>query len=660
MLYGADVFLENSLGVRWFQPGKIGEVVPRHKELSVPRMAHFETPGKRQYRFLHYCLYSRQMPTKSRQLEVLDWIARQKYNVELERVKPLSLLSEFYADHGGCIPLNREYGGGHNFQRKLLPPKQYFKDHPEYYPYNAATGKRVWQRAQLCTTDPGVVKTISDKAIEYFKKHPDRKYFGIYQEDGSRQWCECENCKKLDPAGQVPGQNAVMTNRNLYLVNAVARNVRKQFPDKFICTYAYSVTMSPPDKLKPEPNVVINFCPSVEQGIVDNPYAAKWLAEWAKMPGRIWYYNYPYMDFQYNFSSLATIPQDMRYCQENGFSGARNETAEAWGLNGIHYYLASRLLWDPELDAKLLLKDYYAKFYGKAAKPMERFQNIFEQVMTKQRQALHVRFKSYPRFTPEQFREMADCLDQAKQLDSDPLVRKRLTRQKLVLEYLKLFQAALVAHRKFLDDKSAANAKTAIAAYEKIQDFLVKNRRLEIVSRYKDRIVKSQIDNINRELETALQTGKLLKKYDKISNLPLTWNFRLDPENVGEKQRWYSERISGKDWKKIKIGKHWENQGVNYDGMAWYRTAIRIPKLLAGRKIVLYFMAVDEKAWVYVNGKFAGGHYEGDIGKLWTEPFAIDITRFVKPGETCDIAVKVHDSSAAGGIWKPVYLLAEK
>ena len=70
------------------------------------------------------------------------------------------------------------------------------------------------------------------------------------------------------------------------------------------------------------------------------------------------------------------------------------------------------------------------------------------------------------------------------------------------------------------------------------------------------------------------------------------------------------------------------------------------------------FGAVDESAWVYVNGKPAGEHTFAKSND-WTAPFLIRIDSLIsweKPVQ--DITVRVEDKGGAGGIWKPVWLVS--
>ena len=95
-----------------------------------------------------------------------------------------------------------------------------------------------------------------------------------------------------------------------------------------------------------------------------------------------------------------------------------------------------------------------------------------------------------------------------------------------------------------------------------------------------------------------------------------------------------------------------------YSGPAWYRVRFRIPSSAAGRKLLLYFGAADESAWVWVNGQYAGEHDVGPEG--WNKRFAIDITKLTQPGQDNLIAVRVLDRQMAGGLWKSVTLLSPK
>jgi len=155
--------------------------------------------------------------------------------------------------------------------------------------------------------------------------------------------------------------------------------------------------------------------------------------------------------------------------------------------------------------------------------------------------------------------------------------------------------------------------------------------------------------------------GDLKEEHDFLADLPKAWKFRTDTKKVGEKERWFAPDLDLTDWRDMEIGKFWDEQGVRYTGDAWYRLTWDAPtaSLPAGAKLCLWFGAVDELATVWVNGALAGAHKEApDVG--WDKRFPIDVTGKLKLGEPNTIAVKVNNSTLAGGIWKSVKLAVER
>lgn len=142
-----------------------------------------------------------------------------------------------------------------------------------------------------------------------------------------------------------------------------------------------------------------------------------------------------------------------------------------------------------------------------------------------------------------------------------------------------------------------------------------------------------------------------------IQTIPLPesgWKFQTDAGQTGHLQEWFKPDFNDSDWKAIAIGKAWEDEGHNYDGVAWYRRAVTLPaKPAALDGVDLVFDAVDESAWVWINGQYAGAHDIGAEG--WKDRFYVDAGDLLKWGEENQITVRVMDRKAAGGIWKPVY-----
>lgn len=110
---------------------------------------------------------------------------------------------------------------------------------------------------------------------------------------------------------------------------------------------------------------------------------------------------------------------------------------------------------------------------------------------------------------------------------------------------------------------------------------------------------------------------------------------------------------------------------THYESMA-YRRNFTLPSDWSGKRILLNFEAVDWRCEVQVNGTVVGSHDGG------YDPFTLDITDYVKLGQTNTVALKVYDPTdhwsvprgkqvlspggifytACSGIWQTVWLEA--
>jgi hypothetical protein len=187
------------------------------------------------------------------------------------------------------------------------------------------------------------------------------------------------------------------------------------------------------------------------------------------------------------------------------------------------------------------------------------------------------------------------------------------------------------------------------------------------------------------------------------------WRFTFDARNVGEQKRWYrvphptaakhlgevSSPVEDPFTQEILVPFPWESHlsGVSdptYKGAAWYQRSIEVPvewaapASSAGRgrsagqpagggdavtqwrwRPFLRFEAVDWNTKVWIDGRFVAEHDGGFT------PFAVDISRYTRPGRPVTLTVRVWDACDAdtllgkqtedwythsGGIWQTVWL----
>lgn len=132
------------------------------------------------------------------------------------------------------------------------------------------------------------------------------------------------------------------------------------------------------------------------------------------------------------------------------------------------------------------------------------------------------------------------------------------------------------------------------------------------------------------------------------------WRFQTDPQQDGHLRGWFDPAFDDSAWAPIHIEEAWEPQGFKYDGVAWYRGWFDLPDRPEHLAVEMRFGAVDECAWVWINGQYVGQHDLGPEG--WDRPFTLDVTSALRWGQRNQITVRVYDSVQAGGIWKPVQL----
>ena len=127
-------------------------------------------------------------------------------------------------------------------------------------------------------------------------------------------------------------------------------------------------------------------------------------------------------------------------------------------------------------------------------------------------------------------------------------------------------------------------------------------------------------------------------------NLNGTWTYTFDFGESGL-QRDFNESKGFDGRITVPFCPESELSGVGYKDFInsmWYHRKVEVPAAWDGKKILLNFGAVDYTSSIYVNGRLAGRHYGG------SSSFSVDVTRFVKAGETADVVVWVQDDVRAG------------
>jgi beta-galactosidase/beta-glucuronidase len=124
-------------------------------------------------------------------------------------------------------------------------------------------------------------------------------------------------------------------------------------------------------------------------------------------------------------------------------------------------------------------------------------------------------------------------------------------------------------------------------------------------------------------------------------NLNGPWQFAFDDDQIGTKERWFDSGVSLDRIIEVPFAYQTELSGIHdasFHECVWYKRSFKVDESLRGKRVILHFGAVDYRAWVYVNGHYAGMHEGGNV------PFQFDITELLN-GENEEVTVRVVDPS---------------
>ena len=414
-LYATSVFLEDSLGCRWFTPDCA--TWPRHGTLKVAAL-------DRKY------------------LPPLEFRAGDY---------PIARSGEFGLHcrlNGNNHQMTEEQGGrkgvhslAHTFA-SLLPPEKYFATHPEYF--SLVGGKRQSGYAQPCLTNPDVLKICIAGVRQWIKDNPNMKVFAVSQNDTDNH-CECPNCQKI--ADEEGSQSGPLVR----FVNAVADDIAKDYPDVAIETLAYQYTRKPPKITKPRPNVIITLC-SIECCFIHplgsdefNRTFADDIRGWNRLCNRLWIWDYVinYAHSICPFPNLQVLKPNINFFINNGVKGIYEESCyftKGSELQELRNYLMAKALWDPQYDMKKATREFCDAFYGPASQPVQQYLDHIEKSVL-QAPNLHVQIYTHPRqyVFPDEIVEANKLFDQAEAaVAGDPVLLHRVQVARLPIMYAQI------------------------------------------------------------------------------------------------------------------------------------------------------------------------------------------------------------------------------
>ncbi len=454
--FAVYTFLERYLGVRWFWPGELGEVVPQEQNIVLGEIDMFENSDfKWRNRGPGGALWGASTgPTEMKARERLLGVS-QRHQAEVA-------LWEKRNKWGGM-----KIYGGHSLG-EVFPPEKYAISHPEYYAL--VDGERAVpgpdydykHEGQICTTNPEVVEVAVQWVRKFFDEHPDYDGVHLTMNDG-RGFCECNKCCSLDTGELIdrpgidleemqknPSKYTVISDRIFNFMNQVTDQVQKTHPGKYVVSMAYSRYTKPPKKIKLNPYVIPQYClwsayRHANQDFKNEHYRIA--QSWGEIADRTAIYEYHINGSWPGMHRLVMpyIVSLIKYLYDIDLDLYQTQSGDDFAINGINYYIAAKLLWDTALDEIRILEDFYQKAFGPAAAPVlnfhERLRNAWE-LATANGKDVNCSSLEKTRllelFTPKLLEACEEDLIYAENLAKDELIRKRVEFYKKGFEYTKL------------------------------------------------------------------------------------------------------------------------------------------------------------------------------------------------------------------------------
>ncbi len=411
-MYGVFTFLERELGIHWLTPKCT--VVPKLKEFKLRPMNQSERPFI-DYRYSNYFVAE----------GVPLWSAHTRENTKWS-------------------PTTNEYGnleaywGAHTMEW-LVPVKEFFDSHPEYFCLR--DGKRYSGYGQLCLSNPDVLEICKTRLAQRMRENPGYRIYSLSQNDNFL-FCQCEKCAAIEQ--RYGGHSGLI----VWFVNQVADAIKDEFPDKYVGTFAYLYSRQPPTGIKPRDNVVIRLCSieccfahPLDAGCPQNEAFMRDLKGWSTLAPHlfIWDYIVNYAQYMAPWPNFQVLGPNIKVFGENKaigvFEEAQYQSAGA-EFDEMKAWTVNNLLWNPHQDVDSLVNIFINGFYGQAApRIMDYYRLCRSLVKPDVHYGIYIR-ENHEIYTDEFIQKAFAILREALQLAESDEIRERVERVKMQPLYL--------------------------------------------------------------------------------------------------------------------------------------------------------------------------------------------------------------------------------
>jgi hypothetical protein len=638
-VYYAAAQLLSDLGVRWYAPGDIGQVVPKRKTVTIEA-------GRRAF--------------------APDFVTRRLWCAGAEQTRWMyrNRLSE------ATIPAGHSL---HAFGAALpgwRDGREGRAEHPDFY--NVHEGK---PSGWINLANRDIPAIFAKRAVELVETGPRsgapggkvaRGMFSLSPDDGylrdERPEVIAMNHGQIDPLLKLPS----FSNAWFDFLSRVCDAIDTASPglDYRIGSLAYMNYIMPPDA-KPNEHIIpviapITFNRYVSMGIKGAP-ASELLEEvvrgWTAKSPRVgmYLYNFNLADMAMPYTRTLHWRNDVPRLRAMGVRDMTIESHPNWHTMMPGNYVVATLLWDSDADIDALLDEYYPLYFGPAAKHMRQYDHTLEQAYETTRVFAGGAWATHAILTPDIMSQLDAALTEAERATRDQGVyADRVDVSRHSLNFAKHWLAAREAMHAARFVEAEDHARAFVANYKQGFDrfplFFGPNR--------------SWSPNIERYFElfhmpALTQAGAMEREGRVLHVFADTWSTHLERLEGNAQPSAEQPARDTDNWQPLKTySATLDEQGLSlFRGKLWYRQSFALDgaKVNNGR-IMLWLGGADSRARVWVNDVDLGEHRSGSFA-----PISLDVTDAVKPGNANnDLLIAVDNrfpnEIGTGGLLRPVIL----
>ncbi len=432
-VHGRAVFrLLEELGCRFLWPGELGKVAPKRPTITVPALSIRFTPpvGQRNIRFASIVGGRYDQGLAHLGIKAEDYQAMKAALHQEEIENSWSAWNGF----GGELGIR----GGHAGSGLHGGWDEHGKTHPEWFalqPDGTRDQAKAGGRWQLCVSNPALVDYVANDLITRLDGKPQPPLSLSPNDGGYANFCLCDACKKLDPPEGPKikllvfakvGESArseldyvSLTDRYLQYWNEIARRVTAKVPDQLFVIDAYSYYSDPPVREKLHPNLILRYVPNETAG---------WEG-WQKAGAKRVFWRPNNLQGGHRQGvlrpTLRATAEKLRFFADHGMLATDMDSIfDNWATQGLEYYIAARLSWDPQQSYDALLDDYCRSGFGAGAEQVKEF---FKRVDAEITPVVVAGRGQFPKITPQTLDQMRTLLVAAgKATANDPEAHRRV------------------------------------------------------------------------------------------------------------------------------------------------------------------------------------------------------------------------------------------